>query len=159
MADRQGARQLVGKGLLVAAGGLTLVALAAPGKEMLLLLPGLLLFGVSRPFVFTPASTGPMKALPPSERGFASSLVSESRQMGAILGVAAFGAITAAFEVHARTGATAAGIEAAMLVAAAACLTAGTVVLATFPKRREPSRQADATSTDAHRAPDRTRDD
>ena len=134
IADRQGAYQLVRTGLLAAAVGLVAIGLAAPAKHAFLLLPGLLLFGVSRPFVFTPASTGPLKALPASERGLASSLVAESRQTGAVLGVAALGSIAAAFEVHGRTGASAAGIEAAMLAAAAVCLIAGIIVQVLAPK-------------------------
>ena len=134
IADRQGAYQLVRTGLLAAAVGLVAIGLAAPAKHAFLLLPGLLLFGVSRPFVFTPASTGPLKALPASERGLASSLVAESRQTGAVLGVAALGSIAAAFEVHGRTGASAAGIEAAMLTAAAVCLIACIIVQVLTPK-------------------------
>jgi sugar phosphate permease len=137
IADRQGAHRLIGLGLLAAAVGLTGIGLAAPAEEVLLFLPGLLLFGVSRPFVFTPASTGPVKELPASERGLASSLVAESRQIGAVLGVAALGSITAAFEVHGRTGASAAGVEAAMLAAAGTCLMAATLVLIMVPKPRD----------------------
>jgi predicted MFS family arabinose efflux permease len=134
IADHKGARRLISSGLIAAAIGLLGVALAAPAKDVLVILPGLLVFGISRPFVFTPASTGPIKALPSSERGLASSLVAESRQIGAVLGVAALGSITAAFELHSTAGASAAGFQAAMLTAAVTSLAAGLLVLVAEPK-------------------------
>jgi EmrB/QacA subfamily drug resistance transporter len=124
LADRRGERLPVGIGLL------------ATGEEALLLLPGLVAFGISRPFVFTPASTGPLKVIPADERGLASSLVTESRQLGAVLGVAALGAIAAAFESGEGTGGSAAGLETGMLAASAAALLAGTVALMALPHRR-----------------------
>jgi DHA2 family methylenomycin A resistance protein-like MFS transporter len=128
LADRVGERLPVGLGLLLAAAGLTGLAFLALGDEALLLLPGLLVFGVSRPFIFTPASTGPIKVLPPGERGLASALVTESRQLGAVLGVAVLGAIAAAAESGAGTGASASGLEAGLLLLAG--VAAGTGVLA-----------------------------
>jgi sugar phosphate permease len=135
LADRRGERLPVGIGLLVAACGLAAIGLLAAGEEALLLLPGLVAFGISRPFVFTPASTGPLKVIPADERGLASSLVTESRQLGAVLGVAALGAIAAAFESGEGTGGSAAGLETGMLAASAAALLAGTVALMALPHR------------------------
>ena len=140
MADLHGERLFVGIGLLVAAAGLAAIGLVARGEEALLLLPGLLVFGFSRPFVFTPASTGPLRALSAEERGVASSLVTESRQLGAVLGVAALGAIAAAFESGEGAGVSAAGLETGMLVASAPALLAGTIALAALPRgRRAPA--------------------
>jgi MFS family permease len=133
-ADRHGERRLVGGGLVLAAAGLAAIGLLAPTVQVLSLLPGLLAFGVSRPFVFTPASTGPIEAIPTEERGLASSLVTESRQLGAVLGVAALGVISAAFEDSGATGASASGLEAGMLVAAGAALAAGVAALALLPR-------------------------
>ncbi|HEY7622164.1 MAG TPA: MFS transporter [Solirubrobacteraceae bacterium] len=136
LADRYGERMLVGAGLVAAAAGLIAIALPARADEALLLIPGLLVFGVSRPFVFTPASTVPVKALPPGERGMASSLVTGSRQLGAVLGVAGLGALAAAFDHGERTGASAAGLQAAMLAAAAAAALAGSAGLLRPPRAR-----------------------
>ena len=136
LADRRGERLPVGIGLLVAACGLAAIGVLATGEEALLLLPGLVAFGITRPFVFTPASTGPLKIIPADERGLASSLVTESRQLGAVLGVAALGAIAAAFESGEGTGGSAAGLETGMLAASAAALLAGTVALMALPHRR-----------------------
>ena len=136
LADRRGERLPVGIGLLIAACGLAAIGVLATGEEALLLLPGLVAFGITRPFVFTPASTGPLKIIPADERGLASSLVTESRQLGAVLGVAALGAIAAAFESGEGTGGSAAGLETGMLAASAAALLAGTVALMALPHRR-----------------------
>jgi EmrB/QacA subfamily drug resistance transporter len=135
MADRIGEQLPVGLGLLVAAAGLAAIGLLALGEEALLLLPGLVLFGVSRPFVFTPASTGPIKVIPAGERGLAASLVTESRQLGAVLGVAALGAIAAGFENGEGAGASAAGLEAGMLAASAVAVLAGAIALVALPHR------------------------
>jgi EmrB/QacA subfamily drug resistance transporter len=136
MADRHGERLFVGIGLLIAAGGLAAIGLLASSEEALLLLPGLLVFGVSRPFVFTPASTGPLKAIPADERGLASSLVTESRQLGAVLGVAALGAIAAGFESGEGAGGSANGLEAGMLATSAVALVVGTIALVALPHSR-----------------------
>jgi EmrB/QacA subfamily drug resistance transporter len=135
MADRSGSRRLVGFGLIVTAAGLALIGVAALAEEAVLLLPGLLVFGISRPFVFTPAGAGPVKALPAAERGLASSLVTESRQVGAVLGVALLGAIGAAFEGAGGTSADAEGLAAAMLTGAALTLAAAVIALALIPGR------------------------
>jgi MFS transporter, DHA2 family, methylenomycin A resistance protein len=134
--DRQGSRLPISRGLLTAAAGLVTIGLTARAHSALALIPGLLLFGVSRPFVFTPASAGPMRNIPASARGLAASLVAESRQTGAVLGVAVLGSIIAGYEVHGQTGASAAGLEAAMFAAAAACLVAAILVIVLVPARR-----------------------
>ena len=134
MADRRGERVLVGGGLLLAAAGLAAIGLLGRGGEVLLLLPGLLVFGISRPLVFTPASTGPISAIPAHERGLASSLVTESRQIGAVLGVAVLGSISAGFENGGGTGDSAAGLKAAMLAAAGMAVLAGLLALALLPR-------------------------
>ena len=135
LADRYGERLPVGVGLLVAAAGLAAIGLLAVGEEALLLVPGLLVFGFSRPFVFTPASTGPLKVIAAEERGLASSLVTESRQLGAVIGVAVLGAIAASFESGEGAGADATGLETGMLAASAAALLGGTIALAALPRR------------------------
>lgn len=87
-ADRRGPRVLVVPGLALATAGLLCLALLAPVGGVLVLLPGLLLFAVARPVVFTPAGTGPFLALGAGRRAFAASLATEARQLGAVFGVA-----------------------------------------------------------------------
>ena len=134
LADRHGARSFVGFGLLVAGVGLAAIGLLAPAEEALLLLPGLLVFGIARPFVFTPAGTGPLKAIAPEERGLASSLVTESRQVGAVLGLAVLGAVGAAFETSGGTGASPTGLALGMFVAAGAAILAALVAFRLLPR-------------------------
>jgi EmrB/QacA subfamily drug resistance transporter len=135
MTDRLGSRRLVGLGLVATASGLVLIALGGLAEEALLLVPGLLVFGISRPFVFTPAGTGAVKALPDAERGLAASLATESRQVGAVLGVAALGSIAAAFEGGGGSGADAEGLAAAMLAGAVLSAAAALVALRLLPRR------------------------
>lgn len=121
MADAHGSRRLVSGGLVVAAVGLLGIAVAAASEEIWLLLVALSVFGVARPFVFTPAGAAEIETIPRAERGLASSLVTEARQLGAVLGVAVAGAVLTAVESAAggdHAEALAAGLTAAMLVAA-----------------------------------------
>jgi EmrB/QacA subfamily drug resistance transporter len=96
IADQRGARRLVPAGLGLAAIGLLWIGVAATWERVALLVPGLLIFSLARPAVFTPASVTPLASLGPERRGVASSLVTEGRQLGSVLGVAILGTIFAA---------------------------------------------------------------
>jgi EmrB/QacA subfamily drug resistance transporter len=141
LADRHGPRRMVIGGFVAAVAGLVWLALSAGADDVFLMMPGMLMFGISRPFIFTPAATVPVGVLPLAKRGFASSLVSESRQVGAVLGVAVIGAVVAGVESgHAaplRPGTLAGAFEAGMLVCAGLCLAALLVALATMPTEAE----------------------
>ena len=91
LADTMGVRRLVVPGLVAVTVGLVLTGAAAPTLSILWLVPGLLLFGVSRPAVFTPASSSAMAAIPDEERPVAASLVTEARQLGAVMGASVAG--------------------------------------------------------------------
>jgi len=138
LADEHGSRRLVFTGLLLAAGGLTGVALATATGEVWLLLVALLAFGLSRPVVFTPAGSAAIQAIPRAERGLASSLVTEARQLGAVLGVAVGGAVVAAVESDAGGNPAEAlsdGVTAAMLVSAGLAAAAAVVSRRLIPAR------------------------
>jgi MFS transporter, DHA2 family, methylenomycin A resistance protein len=137
--DRHGARRLVLGGLLLAAGGLGWLALTAPARDLALLVPGLVAISLARPAVFTPAGVAPTVLLPEAERGFAASLVTESRQLGAVLGVAVLGAVSVAVV---GSGASppppaeqARGFAVAMAVAAVVGVAAAAVVYRSMPRR------------------------
>src|SRR6202021_3234584 len=83
-------------GLPPAAAALVWISLLAGQRSVWLLLPGFALFGLSRPYCFTPASRGPVMALPASEGGLAAALVTESYPLGAVAGIAVAGALVAA---------------------------------------------------------------
>jgi EmrB/QacA subfamily drug resistance transporter len=136
LADRRGARTLVLPGLVLACAGLAWTGLAAQKLSLVWLIPGLLVFGVSRPAIFTPASVGPFKAVPGEHRAFAASLVTEARQLGAVLGVAAMGlayTVVGSTRLNAGARVLADGFEAAMLTAAAAVAAAAIVVAKRMP--------------------------
>ncbi len=138
MADRRGPRGLVLAGLALATAGLVWMGLSAEALSALLLLPGLLVFSLGRPAVFTPASVGPFATLSDERRAFAAGLVTESRQLGAVMGVAVVGAVFAVAG-EATPGAepdvVADGFRAGMLVAAGVTAAALLAVAAWMPRR------------------------
>jgi MFS family permease len=139
MADTHGARRLICGGLALAAVGLVGIAIAAASDEVWLLLLALLVFGVSRPVVFTPAGAAEIEVIPRRERGLSSSLVTEARQLGAVLGVAVAGAVLTAVENASggdRAEALADGLAAAMLVSAGLAAAAAVVTSRLIVGRR-----------------------
>lgn len=137
LADRRGPKALVVPGLVLAAAGLIAVGSLAHTGALAPLLPGLLAFAVARPMIFSPASAGALLALGSARRGFAASLATEARQLGAVLGVT----LTTATALSAA-GTTAlaadgtghvAGFSTAVLVAAAVCAMAAVVVWRKMP--------------------------
>jgi MFS family permease len=135
---RQRAPVLVLGGLVLATAGLLWIGLAAPHSELLLLIPGLLAFSLSRPAVFTPASAGAFTAISPDRRALASDLVTEARQLGSVFGVAVLGAVLAAVRGTdlTQTAGLGEGLRAAMLVAAAVTAVVAIAVAALLPRSR-----------------------
>lgn len=103
MADRHGARRFIVGGLVAGALSLAWIGLAAPSGAVVLLMPALVLFAIARPLVFTPAGSAAVGAIPREQRGLASGLITETRQIGAALGVAVLGAVLSAVELGTRT--------------------------------------------------------
>jgi MFS family permease len=139
MADRHGSGRLIYGGLALAAAGLLGIAVAAATDEVWLLLVALLVFGLARPSVFTPAGAAEIEAIPRAERGLSSSLVTEARQLGAVLGVAVAGAVLTAVESAAggdKAEALADGLTAAMLVTAGLAAAAALVTNRLIGRRR-----------------------
>ncbi|MDN5920561.1 MAG: hypothetical protein L0I76_36595 [Pseudonocardia sp.] len=133
-ADRHGPRALVLPGLMLATASLAGIGLLAPSGSVVALLPGLLVFALARPMVFTPAGIGPFLALDGDRSAFAASMATEARQLGAVLGVA----LTALAHGSAPTGgspAPAGGFAAAALSAAAVCAAAMLLVWRRMPGR------------------------
>jgi MFS family permease len=93
LADTLGVRRIVVAGLVTVTAGLLLTAAAAPTLTIVWLVPGLLLFGISRPAVFTPPSSGAMAEIPAEDRPIAASLVTEARELGAVIGVSVVGVV------------------------------------------------------------------
>lgn len=132
IADERGSRPLVLGGLALAVAGLILMMLTAGRLDVWWLLPGIVVFALARPAVFTPASIGPFATVPVRDRGFAASLVTEARQLGAVFGVA----------VPTEVAQLAGGSDDALLafvvaigVVAVVCAAAWLVVLRRMPSR------------------------
>jgi EmrB/QacA subfamily drug resistance transporter len=115
LADRGRGGVAVPLGLLAAGVAMAWIAVFADRRSVWLLLPALCLFGLSRPFLFTPSSTGPVQALPAQQRSLAASLVTESYQLGAAIGIAVAGCVVG------LVGGVA-GFQVAVAIAAAICL-------------------------------------
>lgn len=82
--------------MLLAAAALAAIWLLAGHRNVWLLIPAFLVFGIARP-IATIAGATPREA-----RGLASALVTEARQLGAVLGVAILGLILTTLEISTR---------------------------------------------------------
>jgi EmrB/QacA subfamily drug resistance transporter len=93
-ADRRGAREILGGGLLAFAAGVVLLArTAAVDREAWAFVPAMLVIGVGYAATFGPLITKAMSAVPPARAGAASGMLNTSRQMGAVLGSAVVTAV------------------------------------------------------------------
>jgi MFS family permease len=95
--DRIGTRLLTAASMLLAALALAAIALLADRREVLVLLPAFLAFGVARPVATVAPTAGAVAAIPRADRGLSTALVTESRQLGAVMGVAVLGLVLTVF--------------------------------------------------------------
>lgn len=102
LTDKVGTRPMVAVFLALAAVGLGLIWLLADKREVLLLLPAFLAFGLARPPVTVAATSGTIGGVPGDQRALASALATESRQIGAVLGVALLGLALTTLEISRR---------------------------------------------------------
>jgi EmrB/QacA subfamily drug resistance transporter len=89
-----GPHRIVGLGMLLVATGLVLVTLVGPGDGILDLCPGLVLLGVGSAFT-TPMTSAILEVVPPARAGVVSAVVSVSREVSGVLGIALTGAVLA----------------------------------------------------------------
>jgi EmrB/QacA subfamily drug resistance transporter len=125
LADRGRGAIVVPGALLGAAIALGWIAGSADRRSVWLMLPALCLFGLSRPFLFTPSSTGPVQALPDRQRALAASLVTESYQLGAAIGIAVSGCVVGLVSGIA-------GFQIAVAIAGGLCLLVALVMRVLF---------------------------
>ncbi|TFW10078.1 MFS transporter, partial [Oxalobacteraceae bacterium OM1] len=94
---RFGNRLPLGAGLLVAAAGLALFALApVDGSFMRHVLPGMVLLGLGAGIAFNPVLMAAMSDVKPEESGIASGIVNTAFMMGGSLGLAVLASLAAA---------------------------------------------------------------
>jgi EmrB/QacA subfamily drug resistance transporter len=102
MTDRIGTRALTASSMLLAAAALAAIWLLADQRNVWLLLPAFLAFGIARPVATIAASAGTVGATPRDARGLSSALVTQARQLGAVLGVAVLGLVLTGVEIARR---------------------------------------------------------
>jgi EmrB/QacA subfamily drug resistance transporter len=94
---RFGIRVPLAAGLLLAALGLALFALApVDGSFLVHVLPGMILLGLGAGMAFNPVLLAAMSDLPPHESGLASGIVNTAFMMGGALGLAVLASLAAA---------------------------------------------------------------
>jgi EmrB/QacA subfamily drug resistance transporter len=94
MSDRIGGKYILLVGLTLFAGGMGIViASTHPDMSRWDLLPGLLVAGVGISMTFAPLQTVAMHDIEPQMAGAASGLINTTRQLGAVIGSAAVGAL------------------------------------------------------------------
>jgi len=114
---RFGLRLPIGGGMLLAAAGLALFALAPNGGSFLVhVLPGMLLLGLGCGMALNPVMLAAMSDVKPSESGLASGVVNTSFMMGGSLGLAVLASLAEARGYHAAfaAGALFAAVAAAL---------------------------------------------
>jgi EmrB/QacA subfamily drug resistance transporter len=102
LTDKVGVRPLLAGSLALAAIGLGLIWLLAGRREVGLLLPAFLAFGLARPTATIAGTSGTVGSVPREQRGLSSALATESRQIGAVLGVALLGLALTTVEIARR---------------------------------------------------------
>ncbi len=100
--DRHGPRLPTAAALVLAAIALVAIALLAHVEEVLLLMPAFVAYGIARPIATVAATSGTVGGIPREQRGLARALATQSRQLGAVLGVALLGLVLTTVELDRR---------------------------------------------------------
>lgn len=90
--SRWGSHRTVGAGMVLVAAGLIGITVAGPGDSILVLIPGLVLIGVGSALTI-PLTSAVLEMVPPSRAGLVSAVVSVSREVSGVLGIAVTGAV------------------------------------------------------------------
>jgi EmrB/QacA subfamily drug resistance transporter len=141
LTDRFGPRLCTTAGMLVLAVSLFALGLLAPGGRYGDLWPALAGFGMGVGLVTVATSTAGMDVAAPPERGEAAGLLATARQVGGTVGLAVMGAVFTAAAMTQGPGrpAIGAGLEAALLVAAAVCAVASVAAVLLMRGRGAPA--------------------
>ena len=97
--DRFGVRPLAVPATIIAAASVVFLGFAALNGSLPLLFVGMVVLGVSMPFVNMPANTDGMRRVGMERRGVASGLLQSVRMIGATLGIAVTAAVANRFQV------------------------------------------------------------
>jgi EmrB/QacA subfamily drug resistance transporter len=140
LADRIGARPLIGGGLFLVAVSLALFSQMSTDSTFWTLLPAMVLGGLGMASAMTPSTAAAMSAVQRDKAGVGSAVLNSSRQVGGSLGIAITGAIVASGASSAlasgstRDEAFVHGLHNGLLVGAAIALAGSLVGVATIRK-------------------------
>jgi EmrB/QacA subfamily drug resistance transporter len=135
LAERFGARPLIGGGLLSMTAGLVVIGLL-PGTAPVALLPALMiLVGLGGPLVMPPVMALLLHAVPARRAGVASGAFNTSRQLGGALAIAVFGALLA------NRATFLPGLRDSLLIAACVALAAAAVSVVIRPSAEPAERR------------------
>jgi EmrB/QacA subfamily drug resistance transporter len=132
LSSRLGVRTLMTAGMACATAGLVVVTRVDSDTDYALLLPGLLLFGVSLGLVFATMSAAALAALPPEKAGVASGVLAMNRTLAGALLLAAAGAIFQHIELERRLDGSSFDAAFADGLAGAAWLLVGVLAVGTL---------------------------
>ena len=141
LADRTGARLLVGVGQLLVAGALLLFARLTAQSSAWALVPPMMISGAGMAMTMTPATAAAMGSVRPDKMGVGSAVLNSARQVGGSIGIALMGAVVAArssaslAQGQAGPVAFVHGIQGGFYLAAAIALAGSVVGIATLRRR------------------------
>lgn len=118
LAERLGARLLIGGGLVLMTAGMMLLAVVGSTTPVWVLAVLMVLVGLAGPLVSPPVTAVLLNSVPGQRAGTASGVFNTSRQVGGALAVAVFGALLA------HPGAFLQGLRTSLLLAAGVALAA-----------------------------------
>ena len=141
LADRTGARLLVGVGQLLVAGALLLFAQLTVQSTAWALVPPMMISGAGMAMTMTPATVAAMGSVRPDKMGVGSAVLNSARQVGGSIGIALMGAVVAArlsaslAQGQALPAAFVHGIQGGFYLAAAIALVGSVVGIATLRRQ------------------------
>jgi EmrB/QacA subfamily drug resistance transporter len=140
LADRTGARLLVGVGQLLVAGALLLFAQMTAQSTAWSLVPPMMISGAGMAMTMTPATAAAMGSVRADKMGVGSAVLNSARQVGGSIGIALMGAVVASRSSpsHGQAGPAAFvhGMQGGFYVAAVIALAGSMVGIATLRKRK-----------------------
>lgn len=118
LTDRYGPRRPVLSGVAAMIVALVWLTIVIPMESYVLMLPGLVLWGLALPFLFNPSLIAVLNAVPAAKRGEASGVASTGRQLGGVLAIPILGAALASGDSFALVFGITAAVTAAVWAAA-----------------------------------------
>ena len=118
LSDRYGSRTPAVAGTAASFLSLVWIAFLIPVDTYLLLVPGLLVWGLALSFLFTPAQTAVMNAVPAQKRGEVAGIQTTGRQLGGTLAIAILGSVLVTTDSFGAVFAIAAGVTFAVFITA-----------------------------------------